>query len=154
VAGARQPRGHEAAGRVQRLLGPGDRLAQLPVAAVGDVARRGHAIAEGRAAGRDVAEELADDHVVGVALRRFGELSALAHEGKTARRALRVDGAEQRGTAIGGRERGDEVTAMRTGCRGCGGRDGEEESSRHERWAESILATHATRSARRCGPAE
>jgi DNA helicase-2/ATP-dependent DNA helicase PcrA len=96
-----------------------------------------------------VLEEATRDHVVGVPLRGARELRALLDEGQIAGRALGVDGAEQRGTAIGGRERGDDVTAMRAwGCGGGAGRDGEEEESRRdERWAESILATHVTRSA-------
>jgi ATP-dependent DNA helicase UvrD/PcrA len=96
-----------------------------------------------------VLEEAPRDHVVGVALRGARELRALLHERQIAGRALGVDGAEQGGTAIGGRERGDEVTAVRAWrCGGGAGRDGEEEESRRdERWAESILATHVTRSA-------
>jgi hypothetical protein len=84
-----------------------------------------------------VLEEAPCDHVVGVALRRGGQLGALAHRGQIASRALRVDRAEQRGTAILSREGGDEVTAMRAvRCGGRCGRDGEEEESRRrERWA-------------------
>ena len=131
---AAEPRAHEGGGRVERLLGPGDRLAELPVAPAVDVAGGVHPIAERGAAGRDVLEELPRDHVVGVALRRARQLRALAHQGEIAGRALGVDDAEQRGSAIRGRERGDEVTAMSAvGCRGCGGRDGEEEESRRER---------------------
>jgi DNA helicase II / ATP-dependent DNA helicase PcrA len=149
VACAGEPGAHEARGRVERLLGPRDGLAELPVAPALDVAGGDDAVAEGRAAGGDVLEEVARDHVVGVALRGARELRALLHEGQIARRALRVDGAEQRGTAIGGREGGDEVAIMRAvRCRGCGRRGGEEEESRRrERWAESILATHVTTSA-------
>jgi hypothetical protein len=148
VAGAGQPRLHEGRGRVERLLGPGDRLAELPVAAVGDVARRLDAVAERRPTRRHVLEEPPRDHVVGVALGRARELRALAHGRQAAGRALRVDGAEQRGTAVRGRERGDEVTGMRAvRCGGGRGRDDEEEKSRRERPAESILATHVTRAA-------
>ena len=78
MAGAGQPRAHEAVGRVERLLGPGDRLAELPVAAALDVAGGLDAVAERRAAGRDVLEEAPRDHVVGVALRGARELRALA----------------------------------------------------------------------------
>jgi hypothetical protein len=93
-----------------------------------------HAVAQGRATGRDVLEEVPRDHVVGVALGRAYELRALAHGGEIAGRALGVDGAEQRGAAIRGREHGDEVTAMSAvGCRGCCGRDDEEEESRRDR---------------------
>ena len=59
VARAGEPGAHEARGRVERLLGPGDRLAELPVAAARDVAGRLDAVAERRAAGRDVLEEVA-----------------------------------------------------------------------------------------------
>ena len=143
MPGAGQPRAHEAVGRVERLLGPRDRLAELPVVTGRDVAGRLDPIAERRAAGRDMAEEAPHDHVVGVALRRARELSALADHGQTARRALGVDAAEQRGAAIRWRERGDQVTAMRAVR--CAGRDGggsEEEESRRQRRTESIRATH------------
>ena len=143
MARAGQPGAHEALGRVERLLGPGDRLAELPVALALDVSGGADAIAERRAAGRDVLEEPPRDHVVGVALGGARELSALAHQGQTARRALGVDGAEQRGAAIRWRERGDEVTAMRAvRCAGGDGGGGEEEESRRQRRTESILATH------------
>jgi hypothetical protein len=102
VAGAGQPRAHEAVGRVERLLGPGDRLAELPVAATLDVAGGLNAVAEGRAAGGDVLEEASRDHVVGVPLRGTRELRALLDDRETAGRALGVDGADERGTAIGG----------------------------------------------------
>ena len=148
MARAGQPGAHQAVGRVERLLGPGDRLAELPVALALDVARGVDAIAKGRAAGRDVLEEAPRDHVVGVALRRARELSVLADGGKTARRALGVDDAEQRGTAIRRRQSGDEVTAMRAGrcfCRdGC---DDQEEEGRRQRRRESILATHGAQAA-------
>jgi hypothetical protein len=148
VARAGQPGAHEAVGRVERLLGPGDRLAELPIALARDVAGGVDAIAERRAAGRDVLEEAPRDHVVGVALRRARELSALADDGKTARRALGVDDAEQRGTAIRRRQSGDEITAMGAGrcfCRdGC---DDQEEEGRRQRRRESILATHGEKAA-------
>ena len=148
MARAGQPRPHQAVGRVERLLGPGDRLAELPVALALDVAGGVDAIAERRAAGRDVLEEPPRDHVVGVALCRARELSVLGDGGKTARRALRVDCAEQRGTAVWRRQRGDEITAMEAGrclCRhGC---DDQEEESRRQRRTESILATHGAQAA-------
>jgi hypothetical protein len=122
MARAGQPGTHQAVGRVERLLGPGDRLAELPVALAPDVAGGVDAIAERRAAGRDVLEEAPRDHVVGVALSRARQLSVLADGAKTAGRALGVDGAQERGTAIRCGQRGDEVTAMRA-CR-CLGRDG------------------------------
>jgi hypothetical protein len=100
VLGAGQPGAHQRVRRVERLLGPGDRLAELPVAPALDVAGGVDAVAERRAAGRDVLEEAPRDHVVGVALGRARELSVLPDGGETARRALRVDGAEQRGAAI------------------------------------------------------
>jgi hypothetical protein len=143
VARAGQPGAHQAAGRVERLLGPGDRLAELPVAAALDVPGGVDAVAERRAAGRDVLEEPPHDHVVGVPLCRARELCALADRGKIARRALGVDGAEQRGTAIRCRERGEQVTAMSAvRCTGRDGGGGEEEESRRQRRTESILATH------------
>jgi hypothetical protein len=148
VARAGQPGAHQAVGRVERLLGPGDRLAELPVALTLDVPGGVDAIAERGAAGGDVLEEAPRDHVVGVALRRARELSALADGGKTARRALGVDDAEQRGTAIRRRQSGDEITAMGAGrclCRdGC---DDQEEESRRQRRRESILATHGAKAA-------
>jgi hypothetical protein len=94
VAWAGQPGAHQAVGRVERLLGPGDRLAELPVALALDVAGGVDAIAEGRAAGRDVLEEAPRDHVVGVTLRRARELFVLADGGQTASRALGGAGAE------------------------------------------------------------
>ena len=148
MAGAGQPRAHQAVGRVEWLLGPGDRLAELPIAPTRDVAGGVDAIAERRAAGRDVLEEPPRDHVVGVSLGRARELSALADGRKTARRALGVDGAQQGGTAIRCRQRGDEITVMRA-CR-CSGRDGcddQEEETRRQRRTESILATHAAQAA-------
>jgi hypothetical protein len=148
VARAGQPGAHQARGRVERLLGPGDRLAELPVALALDVAGGVDAIAERRAAGRDVLEEPPRDHVVGVALRRARELSVLADGGKAARRALRVDGAEQRGTAVWRRQCGDEITAMGAGCCVCrDGCDDQEEESRRQRRTESILATHGDKAA-------
>ena len=100
MLGAGQPGADQRVGRVERLLRPGDRLAELPVALARDVAGGVDAVAEGRAAGRDVLEEAPRDHVVGVALGRARELSALADGHETARSALRVDSAEQGGTAI------------------------------------------------------
>ena len=81
MARAGQPGAHQAVGGVEWLLGPGDRLAELPVALALDVAGGVDAIAERRAAGRDVLEEPPRDHVVGVALRRARELSVLADGG-------------------------------------------------------------------------
>ena len=129
---AGQPGAHQAVGRVERLLGPGDRLAELPVALARDVAGGVDTIAERGAAGRDVLEEAPRDHVVGVALGRARELPALADDGKTARRALGVDDAEQRGTAIRRRQSGDEVTAMGAGCCRRDGCDDQEEESRRQ----------------------
>jgi hypothetical protein len=148
VARAGQPGAHQAVGRVERLLGPRDRLAELPVALTFDVAGGVDPIAERGAARRDVLEEAPRDHVVGVALRRARELSALADGGKTARRALGVDDAEQRGTAIRRRQNGDEITAMGAGCCFCrDGCDDQEEESRRQRRRESILATHGAKAA-------
>jgi hypothetical protein len=149
VAWAGQPGAHQAVGRVERLLGPGDRLAELPVALALDVAGGVDAIAEGRAAGRDVLEEAPRDHVVGVTLRRARELFVLADGGQTASRALGVDGAEQRATAIRGGQRSDEVTTVR--ARRCLGRDGgddQKQETRSQRRTESILATHGAQAAR------
>jgi hypothetical protein len=148
VARAGQPGAHQAVGRVERLLGPGDRLAELPVALALDVAGGVDAVAERRAAGRDVLEEPPRDHVVGVALRRARELSVLADGGQTASRALGVDGAEQGGTAIRRGQRGDEVTAVR--ARRCLSRDGgddQKQETRSQRRTESILATHGAQAA-------
>jgi hypothetical protein len=147
MLGAAEPGAHEAGGRVERLLGPRDRLTELPVAPAVDVAGGVHAIAERRAARGDVLEEVTRDHVVGVALRRARELRAPVHQRQAAGRALRVDDAEQRRTAIGRRQRGDEVIAVGAirsrgcGC-GCGGGESEEEEHRRERWAERVLAAH------------
>jgi hypothetical protein len=96
VRRAGEPGAHEARGGVERLLGPGDRLAELPVAAPAHVPGRGDAIAEGRAARRDVPEEVARDHVGGVALCGLAELLALLDGDQPARRALVVDGAQER----------------------------------------------------------
>jgi hypothetical protein len=154
MLGAAEPGAHEAGGRVERLLGPRDRLAELPVAAPLDVAGRVHAVAERRAARRHVHEEVPGDHVVGVALRGARQLGTLAHGRQVAGGALRVDHAEQRGAAIGRGERGDEVTAVRAVCRcGYGGRESEEED-RRERWAESILAAHGSQGCPRRSPAD
>jgi hypothetical protein len=155
VARAGQPRAHQAVGRVERLLGPGDRLAELPVAPAGDVAGGVDTIAERRAAGRDVLEEPSRDHVVGVALGRARELRALADGGQTARRALDVDGADQRGAAIRCGQRGDEITVMRAcRCLSRDGRDNQKQETRRQRRTESILATHGAKAAaRRLGPA-
>jgi hypothetical protein len=143
VARAGQPRADQAVGRVEGLLGPGDRLAELPVALALDVAGGVDAIAERRAAGRDVLEEAPRDHVVGVALGRARELSVLTDGGKAAGQALGVDGAQQRGAAVRYGQRGDEITAMRARrCFGRDGRDDQKEETRRQRRTESILATH------------
>jgi hypothetical protein len=152
---AGQPGAHERVGRVERLLGPGDGLAELPVALALDVAGGVDAIAERRAAGRDVLEEPPRDHVVGVPLGRARELAALADRGQTASRALGVDGAQQRGASIRSGERGDEIPAVGAGRRLCRtGSDDQEQESRRKRRTESILATHGAKVApARIGPA-
>ena len=95
-----EPGGHEARWAVERDLRPGERFAEAPVAAAAQVAGRTHAIAQRRAAGRDVGEELAGDHVGGVPLGGSGELGVLADDRQAARRTLGVDDAEQRGTPV------------------------------------------------------
>jgi hypothetical protein len=151
VRRAGEPRAHEGRGGVERLLGPGDRLAELPVAPAAHVAGRTHAIAERRAAGRDVGEEAPRDHVGRVALRGLGELLALRDGRQAASRACAVDRAEQRGARILQRERGRQVAVVGARRRLGGGRADEEDQCRRKALAEGILAAHVAESAR--GPA-
>jgi hypothetical protein len=71
-----EPRAHQPSGAVERLLGPPDRLAEVPVGSAGRVAGGLHAVAERGAAWRDVSQVPTGDHVVG----GEGELSVLADE--------------------------------------------------------------------------
>jgi hypothetical protein len=151
VRRAGQPRAHEARGGVERLLGPGDRLAELPVAPAAHVASRAHAFAERRAAGRDVGEEAPGHHVGRVALRGARELLALGDGGQAALRALGVDRAQQRGADVLKRERRREVALVRTRRGLCGGRDGEDQQPHREAHADGFPATHVAEGAR--GPA-
>jgi hypothetical protein len=102
-----KPRGYEVGGAVQRVLGPADRLAELPVGPPGHIARDRHPVAQRQAVGRDVVEVPPDDHVVGVALRGDGELSALADRRQPACDALGTDHAQHGGATFdGGKRRG------------------------------------------------
>ena len=112
---AAQPCLHELVRGVEGILRPGDRLAELPRGAAGHVAGRAHPLRERRAAGGDVGEERARDHVVGVALGGEGELRAVADGSETARAALGVDDAQQRGAPVGGGEGRGDVVAMGAG---------------------------------------
>jgi hypothetical protein len=141
VRRAVQPRLDELGRGVQRVLRPGDGLAERPCAAVAHVAGGEHALGQRRAAGGDVGEERARDHVVGVTLSGEGELRALADRGQTARAALGADDAQQRGAAVRwGEGRGD-IVAVKAGSRGGGGGE-QEERGRREPRADGLLATH------------
>jgi hypothetical protein len=142
VRRAVQPRLDELGGGVQRVLRPGDGLAERPCAAVADVAGGEHPLGQRRAARGDVGEERARDHVVGVALRGEGELRALADRGQTARAALGADDAQQRGAAVRwGEGRGDIVAVGAAGrSRGSGGE--QEERRRRQPRRHGLPATH------------
>jgi hypothetical protein len=141
VRRAGQPRADEARGGVERLLGPGDRLAELPVAAAAHVARRADALAERRAAGRHVREEAPGHHVHRVALRGPRELLALRDGRKAALRALGVDRAEERDARVLQGEGRREIACVRA-RRLRGGSDGKQQQRRQEAPCEGILATH------------
>lgn len=95
-----EPGAHQARRAVEGDLCPGERLAEAPGAAAAKVAGCADAVAQRRAAGGDVGEELASDHVGGMLLGRPRELRVLAHDREAAGGALRVDDAEERGTAV------------------------------------------------------
>jgi hypothetical protein len=148
---AGEPRAHEVGGGVERLLGPGDRLAEGPVGSPVHVAGDIDTLAQGRPVRRDVGEVPAHDHVVGVALGGDGELGVLANDGQPVRCALSADRAHQGGTAIGvGQRRGD-VVAVR--ARGDGPRRSNQNSDgRRDENSNGFLAVHGG-SAARCAVA-
>jgi hypothetical protein len=148
---AGQPRAHERRGSVERFLGPGDRLAQLPVAAAAHVPGRAHAIAERRAARGDVGEEAPGHHVGRVPLGGARELLALLDGGQAAGGPLGVDRAQQRGADVREREGCREVAIVRARRGLRGGRDDEQQQRQRAALGDGILATHAGQGAR--GPA-